>query len=118
MSVVIGDIGTYEADAAMVKGRRVTINSSGQVTYAGADSVYIGTTTEATKLSNGVYLVNIRYRNSPGPVEMESAGAIVRGATVYGAASGKVDDASSGTAIGICLETITATAAWANILQF
>ena len=41
-------------------------------------------------------------------IEMVAAGAFAVGATIYGAAAGKVDDVSSGTAIGIAMEAATA----------
>lgn len=101
---------TFTAGAALEAKRRVKIKSGTtttppEVEYAGAGEQHIGITEYAVASAE---LVAVKLRTAPGTHEMTAAGAFALGATLYGAANGKVDDASSGTAIGKALEAATA----------
>ena len=97
---------TFTAGAALLANRRVkikaaTATSPPEVEYAGAGEQHIGVT-EIDASSGG--LVTVRPRNMPGSAQVAAAGAFAIGATLYGAATGLVDDAVSGTALGLALE--------------
>lgn len=101
---------TLQAGEALAAHRRVKVESGTvadpvEVVYADAGEQHIGTTEAAA--ADTTY-VAVRPRNMDGSVLVTAAGAFSRGATLYGAADGKVDDTSSGTAIGIALEAATA----------
>ena len=101
---------TFKAGEALAAKRRVKIESGTvtdppEVVYADAGEQHIGVTEYAVADGD---LVSIRLRTSGGTQEATAAGAFSVGATLYGAADGKIDDASSGTAIGIALEAATA----------
>lgn len=103
-------IRTHTAGEALAAKRRVKIKSGTtttppEVVYADAGEQHIGVTEYA--VDSGA-LVAIKLRTAPGTQEITAAGAFSIGATLYGAADGKVDDASSGTAIGIAFEAATA----------
>ena len=103
-------IKAYTAGEALANKRRVKLKSGSttsppEVEYADAGEQHIGITEYAGALAD---IVAIKMRNFPGTHEMTAAGAFAFGATLYGAADGKVDDAASGTAIGIASEAATA----------
>lgn len=99
----------FTAGAAMEKHARVKL-SSGVLALAGVgasdEPVELGTIQEATFAAGDV--VAVRMRNAPGTVKMVAAAAIAAEAAVYGAASGRIDDAVSGNPIGVALEAATA----------
>ncbi|NIM61645.1 MAG: DUF2190 family protein [Acidobacteria bacterium] len=88
-----------------MKLKAATTTSPPEVEYAGAGEQHIGHT-ERDAASGAE--VAIRLRNAEGTRKATAAGAFSIGATIYGAASGKVDDAISGTAFGLALEAATA----------
>jgi len=101
---------TFTSGEALAAKRRVKIQSGTttnppEVVYADAGEQHIGVTEYAVATAT---LVSVRLRTSGGTQEATAAGAFSVGATLYGAADGKIDDASSGTAIGIALEAATA----------
>lgn len=101
---------TFKAGEALAAKRRVkiesgTVTTPPEVIYADAGEQHIGVTEYA--VADGE-LVSIRLRTSGGTQEATAAGAFAVGADLYGAADGKIDDASSGTAIGIALQAATA----------
>lgn len=99
----------FTAGAAIAKHLRVKL-SSGKLAVAGVgasdEPVEIGTMEDASFADLDV--VSVRLRNAQGTVKMVAAEAISAGVVVYGAASGKVADTSSGAQIGIALEAALA----------
>lgn len=102
-------IKTFYAGVALEKRRRVKIKAGTvldppEVEYAGAGEDYIGVT-EYGQETVGEF-VAVRLCTFPGTFDIECAVsvAIARGTVLYGAANGKVSDASSGSAQGISLE--------------
>lgn len=116
MSQVNG-IRTFTAGEDLAAHRRVKIDSGvatanpAEVIYADAGEDFIGVTEYAA--SDGD-LIAVKMCTGPGTFEIECNvdSAIALGTVLYGAADGKISDASSGTAQGICIEpgTIASTA--------
>jgi len=105
-------IRTFTAYEDLEARRRVKIKSSTtktppEVEYADAGEDYIGITEYAVSAGD---LVACRLNSYPGTFEIECVvdSAIAKGTTLYGAADGKVSDASSGTAQGVSLSAATA----------
>ncbi len=101
---------TFKAGEALENKRRVKLKIGStttppEVEYADAGEQHIGTT--EYKVASGD-LVAIKLRNADGTHEMTAAGAFAFGAVLYGAADGKVDDASSGSSIAVAVEAATA----------
>lgn len=106
----VEEVKTFTANGAIGGKLRVKITAASatvppQVELAGAGEQHIGVTEVAA--ADGE-MIAVRLRNADGTHEVTAAGAFAVGAVLYGAASGKVDDASSGTAIGIAVEAATA----------
>lgn len=76
-----------------------------EVVAAGAGEQHIGVTQFAVADGSPV---TVKITATPGTVEVVAADSFARGATLYGAASGKVSDTSSGSAIGVAVEAATA----------
>ena len=111
---------TLEAGEALIARRRVKVESGTvtdpvEVVYADAGEQHIGTSEAAA--ADGA-LVAIRPRTMNGSQLVTAAGAFSRGAVLYGAADGKVDDASSGSAIGVALEAATADGDIVEMTEF
>lgn len=83
--------------AAIGIGVRVTLDTSGTVSAAGATDNWIGTTTHAVAASGRV---NVRLRNAPGTHIFLAGGAIDAGDMLYPAADGKVNDVAAGVFTG------------------
>lgn len=101
---------TLEAGEALGAYRRVKVESGTakdpvEVVYADAGEQHIGTTEAAAA---DTALVAVRPRTMPGSRLGVAADSFARGATLYGAADGKISDTSSGSAIGIALEAASA----------
>lgn len=110
-------ITTFTANGALGAKIRVKITAASsttppQVEVAGAGEQHIGITEYAVASGK---LVAVRLRTQPGTHESTASEALAVGATLYGAAAGKIADTSSGTAIGISLEAATATG---DIIEF
>lgn len=93
---------TFKAGEALEANRRVkiesgTTNDPPEVVYADAGEAYIGVTEYAVADGD---MVAVKLKNADGTFEIECdiGTAIARGATLYGAADGKVSDTVSGTA--------------------
>ena len=86
-------IKAFTAGEALEAYRRVKLNSSGEAIYADADDHALGTT-EAVAAS-GAH-VAVRMMNCPGSRLATAAGAFSINDVLYGAADGKVDDATTG----------------------
>jgi hypothetical protein len=98
---------TFVTSAAVSKYRRVVIAADGTVSHAlvGASGDWHGI---ALDNAGSGEEVTVLMKNAAGTFRGVAAGAITALAPVYGAATGKIDDASSGTAIGTALEAATA----------
>lgn len=102
-------IKTFTAGEDLEAHRRVKIDSSessadpAEVLYADAGEDFIGITEYAADDGDPIA---VRMNSAPGTFEVECAvdSAIELGTVLYGAADGKVSDASSGTAQGISIE--------------
>ncbi|MBN2568137.1 MAG: hypothetical protein JXB42_01770 [Deltaproteobacteria bacterium] len=105
----INGIKTFTAGEDLAAHRRVKIDSGvpaanpAEVVYAGAGEDFIGVTEYAAEDGE---LIAVKMCTGPGTFEIECVvdSAIALGTVLYGAADGKVSDASSGTAQGICIE--------------
>lgn len=91
-----------------VKIKSGTTTTPPQVELAGAGEDYIGITEFATVTSGDP--VSVRLITAPGTFHCNIAisSSIARGTVLYGAASGELSDASSGSAQGIALEAAAA----------
>lgn len=101
-------IKTFKAGEDLEARRRVkvesgTVTDPPEIVYADAGEDFIGVTEYAVKDAADVA---VKMNSAPGTFEVECVvdSAIGRGTVLYGAADGKVSDASSGTAQGIALE--------------
>lgn len=99
---------SFIATAAVSRFRRVKLSSASgtYVEHAGADSDFIGVAQNYAALGEQV---TVALRGAGRTFKCVAAAAVTVGAVIYGAASGYVDDAVSGTAIGVALEVATAT---------
>ncbi len=106
---VDGAFKMFTAGAALAQYLRVIL-SSGKLAAAGVGATdyvnELGVIEEASFADLDVRAV--RLRTAQGTVRMVASAAISLGATVYGAASGKIATTSSGTALGIALEAAAA----------
>lgn len=109
---------TFESGATISQHLRVKI-TSGTLAVAGAgvsdDDVEIGTV-ERDCVSGDQ--VSVRLRNAQGSTKMIAGEALAAGATVYGAASGKVADTASGNPIGVALTAAGADGDIIEVLRF
>lgn len=108
MSYSIGSK-TFVAGEALAAYRLVKVESGTttdppEVIYADAGEDAIGSTEYA--VADGMP-VTIKLLNNPGTFEIEAvvSSAIARGTLLYAANDGKVSDASSGSVLGVALET-------------
>ena len=111
---------TFTANGALGARVRVKLTSASttdppQVEIAGAGEQHIGYTTVAVA-SGG--LVSVDGRMGSFVKEAVAAEAFAVGATLYGAAAGKVKDTSAGSAIGIAVEEATADGDIVRIIDF
>jgi hypothetical protein len=86
-----------------------------QVEVAGVGEQHIGVTEEAALDTK---TVSVRLRTCPGSVEMVASKDIAIATVVYGAALGKVSDASSGSAIGMTKRAASGVGSLVEILPF
>lgn len=102
---------TFKAGVALLKNRRVkvksgTVTNPPEVEYAGSGEQHIAVTLE--NIATVGDPVGVRLRNDPGVIEVVAEEVLAVGATLYGAADGKVKDTSTGSAIGVAFEAATA----------
>lgn len=97
------DIVSFPASGALVYGRHVKINSSGQVTYAGAGEDGIGITMGASAAAGDMVPVKLWTASGTFQVTMSGAAA-TPGTAIYSAASGKFSTSASGTSRLVQLE--------------
>lgn len=111
---------TFTAYGALGEKLRVKIKSGTtttppQVELAGAGEQHIGTTEFA--VADGGQ-VSVKLRTASGSHEMIAADSFAVGAVVYGAASGKISDNSSGSAIGTAKAAASGVGSVVEILPF
>ena len=94
---------TLISNAAVLAKRRLAIDSSGKVGYAGAGADYIGISSNDGMAGASGDEINIWLRNSPGTYECSASGAISLGALVYGDANGQITATPTGKPLGIAL---------------
>ena len=97
--------------AALLRGQRVSINSSGLMLASGADNLAVGVLLESVAASG---VGTVKLFTSPGTFFMSAAGPITAGATLFAIAGGLVDDAGSVTIPFIACE---AAAAVGNLIE-
>lgn len=105
---------TLKANATLEAHRRVKIDTSAttadppKVVYAGAGEDMIGVTEHSAATGE---LVAVKQAGFGGTLEIYAkiGSAIAVGTTLYGAASGKISDTSSGSAQGIALQAAAAS---------
>jgi hypothetical protein len=113
--VITGATRTFTAGATIAAFSRVNL-SSGELAVAGLDDAdEVGFVTEACVDGDSVAVV---LRGAQGTVTAIAAGAIAVGATLYTAASGKVNDVAASTSYprGIALEAAAADGDYIEIL--
>lgn len=90
-----------KSGTTVAPGMLLKVSASEEVDLCGAGegNLAIGIATD-TVVGDGVLLVGVVDRNTPGLVQLNAAGAVVAAAAIYCAASGKADDAASGLKIG------------------
>jgi hypothetical protein len=96
--------GTIKAHAR-VKLSAGTTTTPPEVEEAGAGENYIGFAEYAAVLGD---MVSIKLKNYPGTVEAIASEAFLIGATLYGAAAGRVGDTAVGAGQAIAIEAATA----------
>ena len=120
MSQYNDGIRAYTANGDLTKYMRVKLSSGSttepiQVEAAGAGEQHIG---YVYRDADDTDIVSIKLRTSSGTQQAKAAGAITKGATIYGAASGCVDDVSSGSAIGVAMDAATASGDIIEVVDF
>lgn len=106
MTRVVSNQKTFQFAAATGANLRVKFNGSGKMTPAGAGEDYLGIVESPVLAADAYGAVNLR--TATGTQYGVAAGAIALGATVYGAASGKINDIAIGKALGVALEAASA----------
>lgn len=98
---------TLEASAPIAKHARVALASDGTISTAGLTGKDIGTALNRAFAAGD--RVAVKLTSAPGTHKVIAAGAVTRGARLYTAASGAVDDAATATAFqwGTALEAAT-----------
>lgn len=102
------------ANSALAPFLRVKL-SGGKLVVAGATDKEIGILEQRALAANEVVPVVPIF--AAGVVQMVAAGPITQYATVYGAASGKIDDTSNENLIGIALDAATADGDYVRVIR-
>lgn len=96
---------TFQATAvALEQGVRVKVDSNGLISVAGETDQGIGVTTEAVAASG---YGTVKLFSAGGTFLVQTAGAVTRGAALYSAASGEVDDTGTYLIGLVALEAAT-----------
>lgn len=115
-SYVDGNTKSYQVGAAIGQHIRVRL-SSGKLAAAGAsDSDWLGHTVHETFAADE--WVSVRLRSASGTQLVVASEAISLGAEVELGASGKADDYSSGTKLGVTHEAATADGDFIEVLLY
>lgn len=103
----VSGIKTFVATTDLVAFRRVKLTAGGatNVEYAGAGEAYIGYTAGDAKLGTPI---GIALKTTGRTFKAVAAEALAAGASLYGAANGKVQDTLVGSAQATALEAATA----------
>ncbi len=97
---------TFQATAVAIgEGKRVTVDSSGLISVAGAAVGAVGVTTEAIAASG---YGTVKLFSGSGTYRMCANAAIARGAIIYPTAGGNIDDAGTTALPLVALEAATA----------
>ena len=109
---------TFTAGEDLAVFRRVKIDTSGtavpaEVIYADAGEAAIGVTQHPALDGQPV---TVRLIGDGGTYEIEAAGDLTVGETVYGAADGKIDDTAVGTGIGVVKAAVSGAGAIAEVV--
>lgn len=115
-----GPVVTFIAGEALAARVRVKVESGTtsdpvEVVAAGAGEQHIGITEYAVADGDPVA---VRVRTANGTQMAVAADTFSRGATLYGAAAGKISDTSSGSAIGVALEACTGAGDIVEFMEF
>lgn len=97
---------TFEAGGAIAQDLRVVLGSGGTVTVAGAADREVGTAVRPSFASGENIAVDLA--SLEGTSVVVASGAIAIGASVYGAASGKVGTTDTGSPVGVALTAAAA----------
>lgn len=104
MIVNNGIVGLTHDGTALAKYLRVVWSGS-LVTLAGATDIEVGTTSKTIVANqHDSTLVPVIPNGHGSTRKMVAAGAFAKGANIYGAANGKVDDTVNARLIGIAME--------------
>lgn len=111
---------TFTANGALGANLRVKMTAAStttppQVELAGLGEQHIGVTEYAVADGD---LVSVKLRTASGTIEFIAAKAIAIATTVYGAAAGKISDASSGSAIGITKKAASGDGSIVEVIPF
>jgi hypothetical protein len=97
---------TFQATAVALEAFvRVTYDSSGLISVAGATDLVIGVTQEAIAASG---YGTVKLSSAPGTFLCQTAGPVTKGAQLYTAASGEVDDSGTYKIRAVAGDTATA----------
>lgn len=100
MQELTGDYFPAPSSGAIAQALRVTLNSSGQWTAAGATTLEVATLTRDAFASQTTIPVSGRLASSPGIRPMVANGTIATMTPVYTAASGKISQVDNRTSGG------------------
>lgn len=111
---------TFTANVALAKGERVKVKAGSttspiEVEKAGAGESFIGTVERPAAAGA---LVTVKPRNVVGTHEMVADGAISAGASIYGAAAGKISATANGAPVGQAIEAATADGDIIEVLPY
>jgi hypothetical protein len=113
MRVKTGSL-TFQATSALAPYLRVKLSAS-KLVVAGATDNELGTLEERVLAADDYAAVV--PKNAEGTVKMVAAGAIAQYASVYGAASGKVDDVANENFIGMAMTASSADGDYIEVLR-
>lgn len=93
---VEGNVKTFAAGEVLARNRRVKIDTSGNAIYADAGEAFDGVTQKpAAAIGDHV---PVKLKSAAGTFKVTADGAVTLGASLYGAADGKVSTTVSGSA--------------------
>lgn len=97
---------TFTATAVAIEAFvRVTVDANGLISAAGASDIGIGVTQEAIAASG---TGTVKLYSASGTFQCQAAGPVTRGAALYAAAAGEIDDSGTYTLGMVALEAATA----------
>jgi len=97
---------TFTATAVAIQAFvRVTVDANGLIAAAGSSDIGIGITQEAIAAS---CIGTVKLYSASGTFQCQTAGPVTRGAALYAAAAGQIDDTGTYTLRMVALEAATA----------